>query len=184
MSFSFAETVSAVAVFIASAPPSLKQKRGNRSGRQADGLVERAEAVALDERGQPLVDAPRDAEPLVDEARVELHQPGAGADFLPGIFGIEDAADADDLQRAARQPAKRGDQTRRALAQGRAAETAFAVSRDPRRVRAETRARDGRVGRDDARDLSAARGFNYQLKLTRIDVRGDLDEQRDCASAL
>jgi hypothetical protein len=160
-----------------------KLQRGELVGAAPDGLVERAKALAFEPRGQPLVDAPRDAEPLVDKARVELHESRARADFLPGVFGVKDAADADNLQRAARQPAERGDQTRRALAQRRAAQSALAAGVDGLRVSAEPRARGRRVGRDDARDPRAARRFNYQLKLARFNVRSDLDEQRDAASA-
>src|SRR3954463_6708058 len=165
MSFSFAETISAVPVVNMCAPlPSTNFYLALRElvGAAADGLVERAEAVPFEQRRKPLVDVPSRAEPLVDEARVELHQARAGADLLPGVNGVEDAADADDLQSAACQPAQSRDQTGRALAQGRAAHAALAARGDRPRVGAEPGARGRRVGRDDAGDFGAARGLDYQ----------------------
>src|SRR5215203_2952467 len=123
ISFSFAETAPAVSVVIGRPPPPVSNSCGRELlGTTADGLVERAEAVPFKQRCQPLVDVSRDAHSLVDEARVELHQARPGADFLPGVFGIEDAADADDLQSAAGQEPERGDHACRACAEWSAAQ--------------------------------------------------------------
>src|ERR1051326_8270336 len=123
------------------------------------------EAFAFEHRGKTLVDSSHDAEALVDEAGVELHQPGARADFLPGVTGCEDAADADDLQFAARQTPERRDRPGRARAKRHASQAAFAERGDFSRGRLKTVAARRRVRRDDSGDARFARNVNDQLKL-------------------
>src|SRR5204863_7099624 len=142
-------------------------------GAAAHGLVERAEAVPVEERRQPLVDAPDDAEALVDEARVELREAGPGADFLPRVLGREDAADADDLHRPSREASQSRDHLRRAMPERRAAQAALAARGDRLARGSQAVAAGGRVGRDDAGDARAARDINNQLKLARAEAARD-----------
>src|SRR4051812_41524039 len=106
--------------------------RGELVRAAADGLVERAEAFAFETRRETFVDAAYDARALVHEARVELHERRARANLLPGVLRVEDAADADNLGRAARQASERGDDLRRARAKRRAAQAARAEGLDAR----------------------------------------------------
>jgi len=134
--------------------------------------------VAFEQRGETFVDAACDAEALVDEAGVELNQPGPGADFLPGVFGCEDAAAADNLRHPARELSQGGDDLRRATAKRRAAQAAVDQSRDLLARSPKAVAARRRVGCDEAGDFGAARCVNDQLKLARAEVWRDLDEQR------
>src|ERR1051326_3016771 len=124
------------------------------------------EAFAFEHRGKTLVDSSHDAEALVDEAGVELHQPGARADFLPGVTGCEDAADADDLQFAARQTPERRDRPGRARAKRHAAQAAFAERGDFSRGRLKTVAARRRVRRDDSGDRKSTRLNSSHIPLS------------------
>jgi len=70
--------------------------------------------------------------PFVDESGIKLNQTCSGANFLPGIFGGEYAAHADDWQRATRQAIKSARRLDSSVAARRAAQSALAAGRNLR----------------------------------------------------
>ena len=56
------------------------------------------QAVGGEPGGEAEQNPPDEARPFVDEARVDLHQGRAGADFFVRVLRCEDSADSDDGQ--------------------------------------------------------------------------------------
>src|SRR5229473_297493 len=70
------------------------RRRARRMRGAADGGGEGGEAVARQQRGELLLDAPDEPGSLVDERGVELDEARPGADFLIGVGAQEIAAAA------------------------------------------------------------------------------------------
>src|SRR2546421_5330536 len=109
----------------------------------------------LDQMRESFVNVARNSDAFVNEARVELHEARARADFRPCIGRVEDTADADDLERAAREAIERSDHFGRAASERRTAQAACAITCDDARGRAQSGAARCRIGGDDARELCA-----------------------------
>src|SRR6266849_702155 len=86
-----------------------------------DPFIEGADAFTLQNLGESFIDPSRRARALVDESGIKLNQTCSRANFLPGIFGGEHSAHADDWQRTIRQAINQRNDSIRALPQRRAA---------------------------------------------------------------
>ena len=118
------------------------------------------------------------ARPFVNQAGVKLHERCAGGDFLPGVIRVENAAHADDRQRASGPAIQVPDDFGAARAQRPAAESAcLGVNAfQPGIIR--VRPCEGRVRRDNARDLPRPDQFQNFIQRLEGKVGGNFHQDR------
>ena len=129
---------------------------------------------------RPSRDPARRRRPLVDEARVHLHEVCAGAHEGHGVGRALDAAHPDHDHLASEASADATDHLERAGTEGRTAETSRADGAHAGRGRDEAGPRDRGVGGDDPLEAHLFDHREHVLDLRVVEVGGDLDEQTPC----
>ena len=145
---------------------------------RADSLMEGVESSERELLDQARDDGLNNSGTLVNQAGIELEERSACADFLPGVRGGENAADANNDEASARLAVDVADDFGAAGLKRFSAETAgFGVKRGESWRRME-RARDGSIRRDDAGKAALESELDDFVDGIEGKVRGNFDEER------